>query len=486
MRVASVQPNDHAGSRGHVRGGAETRAESTPDAGRASAFPAIPASLLARYTASVPRYTSYPTVPDWTGAFDADTWRAHLATLGTTRDPLSLYVHLPFCASRCLYCGCNATVTKHESVVDTYLDRLEHEVRMVSDSIITPPPVVELHLGGGTPNFLNERQTDRLLRVLKRAFRFDARTELSVEADPRLVTTGQLAHYRALGFNRISFGVQDLDADVQVAIGRIQPELLVRDVVARAREAGFSGINLDLIYGLPLQTPSSFAHTVASVIEMNPHRIACFGYAHVPWMHAHQKRIDITTLPMSAERIALFRYAAQALTEAGYVWIGLDHFARPEDPLAVAAMAGKLHRNFMGYTTRRTNNLLGIGCSAISEVNGWFAQNNSGLGAWQRDIDAGRLSLSRGHVHTADDVERGAAISHLMCNAELPFDQFVGDTESMVDSFQAFERDGLVAFEQERVVVTPLGRFFLRNMCTTLDAYRVEATKGDQRFSRSV
>lgn len=449
------------------------------------AVPAVDPSLLTRYDVSVPRYTSYPAVPDWTGAFTREAWQQHLGTLSSSAEPLALYVHLPFCASRCLYCGCNATVTKRSEVVDRYLDRLETEISILSDSIGGAPRVAEMHWGGGTPNFLDDPQIERLFGMLRRAFPIDARTECSVEADPRLVTRPQLDTFRQLGFTRISFGVQDLDPVVQHAIGRVQPESLVRHVVTQAREAGFSGINLDLIYGLPSQTADSFARTVEESLALSPDRVACFGYAHVPWMRAHQKRIDESTLPRGPERFALFRDAVDRFIGAGYEWLGIDHFALPADPLSLAAHAGRLHRNFMGYTTRIGENLLGIGTSAISEVNGWYVQNSPELGEWQRDIEAGQLSIARGHVRSTDDSERADAITHLMCNAELPFDMFLGDMYGLVDQFEAYAADGLVQFDSDKVVVTPLGRFFLRNLCATLDAYRF-ASDAPDRFSRAV
>lgn len=447
--------------------------------------PHVEPELLARYDVSVPRYTSYPAVPDWNGAFTRGAWMQQLGTLSGGTNSLALYVHLPFCMSRCLYCGCNATVTRRSEVVDRYLDRLQREIDLVSDAIGAPPRIAEMHWGGGTPNFLDERQTERLFTMLRCAFPIDGRTECSVEADPRLVSRQQLAQYHDLGFSRISFGVQDLDPVVQHAIGRIQPESMVREVVGMARDAGFSGINLDLIYGLPQQTDESFEHTVTECLALAPDRVACFGYAHVPWMRAQQKRIDETTLPRGTARFGLFRDAVERFVGAGYDWLGIDHFALPSDPLSLAAGAGRLHRNFMGYTTRVGENLLGLGTSAISEVNGWYVQNTPELGGWQRDIDIGQLSIARGHVRSVDDTQRADAITHLMCNAELPFDMFTGDMFELVDRFEAYASDGLLEFESDRVRVTPLGRFFLRNLCATLDAYRVN-TSTTFRFSRAV
>ncbi len=447
--------------------------------------PEVSPALLAKYDIPGPRYTSYPAVPDWRGTFDADAWSAHLRVLGSTDAPLALYVHLPFCASRCLYCGCNATVTTRTEIVDRYLGRLYRELDMLARAIGDRPRVVEMHWGGGTPNFLSNPQIEALFSRLHDIFGIDARTECSVEADPRLVTREQLRTFRQLGFSRISYGVQDVDGAVQEAIGRIQPVDMVRACVDMARDEEFSGLNLDLIYGLPRQTPDSFGHTIDTALSLEPDRVACFGYAHVPWMKAHQKRIDEGELPRAWDRFTLFRQAVHRFADAGFRWIGIDHFARPDDPLALAADAGRLHRNFMGYTTRSGEHLLGIGTSSISEVDGWFAQNAPELGPWQREIDAGHLPITRGHVMSDEDRIRAAAVSHLMCNAELPFDLFPDDIDSLVDRYEEFAADGLMVFETDRIAVTPLGRFFLRNLAFPLDAYR-GAADGPRRFSRAV
>lgn len=448
-------------------------------------LPTVPRELVGCYDVPVPRYTSYPTVPDWTGGFDATDWMRQLGTLSGSTAPLALYVHLPFCASTCHYCGCNATVTTRHEVVDAYLARLADEIMMVRSEIAKPPRIAALHLGGGTPNFLDNGQLARLLEMLQAAFPFDVLTELSVEADPRLVTASQLATLFDLGFRRISFGVQDLDPDVQGAIGRHQPLEMVQSVVALARGTGFHGINLDLIYGLPRQTAATFRRTLDAAIALDPDRVACFGYAHVPWMKANQKRIDETTLPARDDRFDLFQMAVESFVDAGYAWIGFDHFAKPEDTLARAAEVGRLHRNFMGYTTQAGENLLGLGTSAISEVGGWFAQSAPKLGAWQRAIDDGVLPIARGHRQTEDDRVRGAAITHLMCNAELPYAMWPEGEDDLDNRFEAFAVDGLVAFGPDRVTVTPRGRYFLRNLGSALDAYRARPAEGP-RFSRAV
>lgn len=432
----------------------------------------ISPELLARYDVAGPRYTSYPAVPDWNKAPDAAGWAAHLAALGAPDTSIALYVHLPFCASQCLYCGCNATVTTRAEIVDRYLVRLRIELDMLSRAMGGRPRVSEMHWGGGTPNFLNDAQLATLHDVLLSTFEIGTHTESSLEADPRLVTRSQLRLLRQLGFTRVSFGVQDLDAVVQQAIGRVQPRAMVQDAVTLAREEGFTGINFDLIYGLPHQTPERFAATVSDSLAMHPDRIACFGYAHVPWMRAHQRRIDMQSLPGATARFSLFRDAVQRFVGAGYEWIGIDHFARPDDALTQAMRSGALHRNFMGYTTQHSPHLLGVGVSAISSVNGWFVQNAPRLGEWQRRLEAGVLPVIGGHILTSDDQVRGAAIAHLMCHAALPATRYPDDKATMQALYSPFVDDGLVTFEDSGLRATAQGRWLLRNLAFPLDAYR--------------
>jgi oxygen-independent coproporphyrinogen-3 oxidase len=447
--------------------------------------PRIPPELLVKYDTPGPRYTSYPPVPDWTGGVDERVYRTALGTLG--HGDLALYVHLPFCASRCLYCGCTATVTTRAEVVDRYLARLEREVAMVTDAVGRAPLLREMHWGGGTPNFLSDDQLARAHGIIASHFTFAPDAELSVEADPRLVTPSQLARLRALGFSRISFGVQDLDPLVQEEIGRVQPTALVRSVVSEARAAGFGSLNVDVIYGLPRQDEATFRATLDEVIDLAPDRIACFGYAHVPWIRPHQRRMDESALPDRALRFALYQLAVERFTDAGYVWIGFDHFARPDDELARAAEAGRLHRDFMGYTARQSRNLIGVGVSAIGEVNGTFIQNHAHLGEWQQAIDAGALPITRGHHLSDDDHRRGLAIRELLCNSHLDRALLPDDDGETLDAYRAFEADGLVLIGEQAITVTPVGRYFLRNLAMVLDAYRKPSLGTESpRFSRTV
>jgi oxygen-independent coproporphyrinogen-3 oxidase len=447
-------------------------------------------ALLRKHDRPTPRYTSYPPVPAWQDDVDAAEYgRALAAIAARPSDPLALYVHLPFCAMRCLYCGCNAVVNTRRARVDAYLDRLVREMAMVGDACHgASHRVLELHLGGGTPNMLADDQFVRLDTELRRHFGLDAQTERSIEADPRQVTVAQLDTLVALGYSRISFGVQDLDAEVQHAIGRHQPLDVVEAAVREARAAGFASVNLDVMYGLPEQTPESFDATLDAVLSLDPERIAVFGYAHVPWMQPHQRAIREESLPKARLRLLLFRMAADRLERAGYVWIGLDHFAKPTDELAIALAEGRLTRNFMGYTVRRAPHLLGLGASAIGEADGRFVQNAAKLGDWEAAIDADRLPIVRGHRLTDDDRLRGEAIRTLMCDLELPRHFRQGALAAAWDRLAALAEDGVLTESAAGLRVTRLGRLVLRSLAAELDAAAdaVATSTASPRLSRAI
>jgi len=446
----------------------------------------LPTELIERYDRPGPRYTSYPTVPVWTPDYGAAEYTTALRTIAAD-DSLALYVHFPFCSAKCLYCGCNMTVTRRAETIDRYLDSLEHEVDMTIAAIAGRRTVTQMHWGGGTPNYLSDAQLQRAFEIFNARFTFAPDAELSIEADPRQVTRVQLAALRAMGFNRISYGVQDVDPEVQAVIGRKQPLALVRDACEAARAVGFAGLNVDVMYGLPLQTPATFTHTLLSVIDLQPDRIACFGYAHVPWMRPHQRAIDPALLPAATERFALFRLAVTAFEGSGYQWIGLDHFARTHDPLSEAQREGRLHRNFMGYTVMPADHLLAFGMSGISEVGRTFAQSAAKLNEWQAAVDGGALPIVRGHVLSDDDVRRREIIMQLMCNLELPLADLPSSMQSSLDRLRPLEEDGLIEFAPDRLRVTPLGRYFVRNVCMAFDAYLpAEAAASEPRFSRAI
>lgn len=437
------------------------------------------ARLLQKYSRPGPRYTSYPTVPVWSERFGAEDYRAALRELADAPDAadLCLYVHLPFCAMPCLYCGCNNAVTSKTEVVDAYLDRVAREIALVSDLLGGRRRVVQMHWGGGTPNVLTPRQMERLVRLLEAAFDLDWDGEMSIEVDPRIASPAQLKHVRALGFRRISLGVQDFAPEVQEAIGRRQPEALTMDIFAACRAVGFESVNLDLVYGLPLQTRATFERTVDTVLAMRPDRLAIFNYAHVPKLRPKQRHIRTEDLPDVTTRFAMFDDARRRLTAEDYVWVGMDHFARRDDELAVAAREKRLHRNFMGYTLRPASNLIAFGMSGISELSGYYAQNDAKLGRYQTTLDRGDLPIVRGHRLTPDDRRRRAAISHLMCNMELPLGDADEDLQAGLASLRPMEDDGLIRFESDRLTVTTLGRPFVRNICMTLDAYLNDAAQ---------
>ncbi len=437
-------------------------------------------SLLRKYDKPGPRYTSYPTVPVWSKGFDDGAYRDALAGLSTgSRSSLSVYLHLPFCARRCHYCGCNAVQGNGSKSVDGYLDCVERELELIEEAAGEANRAAHVHWGGGTPNYLSESQVRRAHGLIGATFGFAPDAEVSLEADPRLGSAEQAAMLRAVGFNRISLGVQDVDAGVQRAIGRHQSEERTRGFYRACREVGFESVNLDLVYGLPAQTESSFARTLEVVLDLSPDRIACFSYAHVPWIRPNQNAIDEDLLPSAEDKFSLFVQAVTTLTGAGYEWIGIDHFAKPDDELARAYRGRVLHRNFMGYTTDEGAAMVGLGMSGISDLLDCFAQNSSDLDDYRSALEGGRLPTVRGYFLSREDRLRRAVITHLMCNMELPF----GLTEAPfgvrieeafkveLERMQPFVDDGLVEIEPDRLRVTETGRFFVRNICMEWDSY---------------
>jgi oxygen-independent coproporphyrinogen-3 oxidase len=451
--------------------------------------------LMKEHARPVPRYTSYPTVPFWDKEFgDADYREALVEARDHAGEPLSVYVHLPFCAKRCYYCGCNAMVTHRDEVVDRYLDHVEREIEVVTGLMGRGRPVTQLHWGGGTPNFLSEAQTARVVGLLDDAFTLAPGAEVGIEMDPRIATPEQPRYLKRLGFNRMSMGVQDFDPRVQASIGRIQPEEMTVELLENARAAGFESVNFDLVYGLPYQTPESFRRTIDRVVELSPDRIAAFSYAHLPDLRKNQRAVDDSGLPDDATKLGIFLDAVETLGEAGYEWIGFDHFARPDDELAVAARERRLLRNFMGYTTRVAPDQVGFGVSAIGCLAGRFVQNDTGLARYQDALAADRLPVVRGHTLTHEDALRSAVIQHLMCNLEIPQDltleEFGGTVEELLpqapERFQAYEEAGFLDRRADRGwEVRTMGRFFMRNVASELDAY-LRASRELPVFSSSV
>jgi oxygen-independent coproporphyrinogen III oxidase len=438
-------------------------------------------ALLPRYATAGPRYTSYPTAPVWSERYGPEAFAADLAAAGRrAEEPLSLYVHVPFCRSLCHFCACNRVITRSDAPPARYLDAVLRELARLREGLGRARPVVQHHWGGGTPTHLLPDQVRRLFRGACDAFPLAEGAEVSIEVDPRVTSDAHVEALRECGFARISMGVQDFDPRVQQAIHRVQPVAETGALVERARRSGFRSVGFDLIYGLPFQTPESFARTLEEVIALAPDRVAIYSYAHVTWVAKQQRGFERGDLPDARTKLRLLLAAIRRFTEAGYVTVGLDHFARPDDDLAVALRTGTLRRNFMGYTTRAGTELLACGPSAISELETAFAQSERELDAWHAALDAGRLATLRGHALSADDLDRRYAIAAIMCAGELrAADYAQARGGALAERFAAelarlrpLADDGLVAIEEDGGLrVTPLGRLFLRNVAMVFDAY---------------
>lgn len=454
------------------------------------------AALLRQYDRPGPRYTSYPTAVEFNDSFDHSAYVGRLeAAAAAQRDPLSLYVHLPFCEARCSYCGCMTIITRKREIAGRYLGYLEREIEMLASHLGGRRRVVQHHWGGGTPTYLEPAQIRQLDAVVARHFDLDPAAEKAIEIDPRVTSIEQLDTLRTLGFNRLSMGVQDFTPEVQEAINRRQTEAQTRALFAGARALGFDSINIDLIYGLPQQQLDTFRRTLASVIELRPNRLAVYSYAHVPWLRPHQKQIDAATLPDAALKLELIAAAIDAFVGAGYVAIGMDHFALPDDELAAASAARRLHRNFMGYTTRPAADMLGVGVSAIGDVRGAFAQNHKKLTSYYDALERGEFPIERGYALSADDLVRRYVIGELMCNFHVDFDEVAGRFGVAFDDYFSREldaiaaggalADGFITMGGRSLDVTPAGRLFVRNVCMAFDRY-LPAHHGRPVFSRTV
>ncbi|RYF39385.1 MAG: oxygen-independent coproporphyrinogen III oxidase [Comamonadaceae bacterium] len=451
--------------------------------------------LLRRFDIAGPRYTSYPTADRFVEAFStADYGQALAQRAGgpaAAAMPLSLYVHVPFCESLCYYCACNKIITRHHERSAPYLRYLAREVDLHTAQIGTGQPVTQLHLGGGTPTFLSDTELAELMAMLGRSFTLVPGGEHSIEVDPRTVDASRLAALAALGFNRISFGVQDFDVDVQKAVHRIQPFAQVRALMEEARAVGFDSINIDLIYGLPRQTPESFARTLAQVQEIRPDRIALYAYAHLPERFKPQRRIVSAELPGAAAKVAMLAQSLAALEAAGYVYIGMDHFALPGDSLAAAKRHGRLHRNFQGYSTQPDSDLIGLGVSAIGRVGPTYSQNAKTLEEYCDHLDQGRLPVVRGLALSRDDLARRAVIMALMCQGRVLFEtieqawllDFRVYFAAELAQLQELAQQGMVELDEAGIQVTAQGWFFVRAVAMVFDRY-LQADRNRAKFSR--
>lgn len=440
----------------------------------------VSVDLLHRYNVQGPRYTSYPTAPVWREDLGPAEYEGILAESGAAARPapLSVYLHIPFCESLCFFCACNVVITGNHVVEDPYLALLEREIDWISARVGADREVVQLHWGGGTPTYLAPDRITRLAEKLRSAFRFAADAEVGVEIDPRVTTPTHLTSLRAAGFNRLSMGVQDFDPAVQEAIHRIQTYEETRALVESAREMGFDSVNMDLIYGLPLQTPDSFRRTIERILEIGPDRLAVYSYANVPWMKKHQKLLE-SRLPGEREKFEIFRTALARFTEAGYEYIGMDHFARPQDELSRARRDRTLHRNFQGYTTKAGTDLIGMGVSAIGAVGNVFVQNRRELAAYRSAVLSEGAATFRGFRLSADDRLRREVIGNLLCHgviviAEIESAFGIDFRDYFADSLDRLApcvEDGLVLISDTEVRATALGRVFLRNLAMRFDAY---------------
>ena len=446
--------------------------------------PVLDGELLKRYDRPGPRYTSYPAAPQFTTQFGLDELREHAARSNRRSGlrPLSLYVHVPFCFSPCFYCGCTKLITRETAKGVRYVEQLLHEIALVAPLFDRERPVVQLHLGGGTPNFLSAETLAWLIEGLGEAFTLSRAPDrdFSIELDPRTVPPDYAAALARIGFNRVSLGVQDFDPAVQRAVNRLQSTEETLDLIDACRDSGFRSVNVDLIYGLPRQTAAAFRRTLRMVMSARPDRLAVYGYAHLPGLFKAQGRIDRGSLPSAAERLELLRLAIDELSAGGYRYIGMDHFALPDDQLVRAQEAGGLQRNFMGYTTHAGCDLIGLGVSAISHIGESFSQNFRELKKWETALAAGRLPLWRGLALSADDRVRAAVISQLMCQgvievraieARFGIDFKAYFAESLA-RLRVPAADGLIVMTDDRITVTGTGRLLLRSIAMCFDAYQ--------------
>jgi oxygen-independent coproporphyrinogen-3 oxidase len=447
-------------------------------------------SLIEKYNYSGPRYTSYPTALEFHDGFGFD--ELTRAAAQYPQRPLSLYIHIPFCHKLCYYCGCNKVVTRHQDKADIYLDYLEREIAALAPQY-AGRIVSQMHWGGGTPTFLTHEQLGRLMGMVHQHFKFADGAEVSIEVDPREIELNTMDRLAELGFNRLSVGIQDFDKSVQLAVNRVQDEAFIEALLVRARHVGFNSINLDLIYGLPLQTPLSFAATLRRVIELNPDRLSVFNYAHLPSRFAAQRKINEADMPSAPQRLSMLRDTIEILTRSGYQFIGMDHFAKPDDELAKAQRAGVLHRNFQGYTTQGDSDLLGLGVSSISMVGDSYSQNRKSLKEYYAQLDELGHAQWKGVALTPDDLIRRSVIKSLICNFSLDFsvieeafglvfiDYFADDLQLL----RTFVEDGLVELSDTGIKVSSAGRLLIRNICMCFDRYFREQARRQQ-FSRVI
>ncbi len=458
-------------------------------------MPALTPELLQKFDIAGPRYTSYPTADRFVEAFAENEYKQALEQrrVGGMALPLSIYVHIPFCESLCFYCACNKIITKHHERGAEYLRYLSREIDLHVKYLGTKQLISQLHLGGGTPTFFTDDELSELMSMLRRSFVLASGGEYSIEVDPRTVDDKRLEHLAVLGFSRLSFGVQDFNTEVQKAVHRIQPAEQVFALVETARRLKFESVNVDLIYGLPKQTPESFAQTLAQIVELRPDRIALYAYAHLPERFKPQRRISEYELPAASAKIAMLSDALSTFISAGYVYIGMDHFALPSDSLAVAKRQGRLHRNFQGYSTRPDCDLIGLGVSSIGRIGATYSQNAKILDEYYDYLNQGRFPVVRGLALSRDDLVRRAVIMALMCQGELQYESI--ELAYMIDfkdyfstelkAIKELENVGMVELEDDGIVVTDTGWYFVRAIAMVFDRY-LQTDRNRTRFSKII
>lgn len=438
----------------------------------------ISAEFLQKYNRPGPRYTSYPTAPVWKEDYGPDDLEKCFEQANELGSPISIYMHIPFCESLCLFCACNVSIQKNKDVAIPYLSALKHEIEHVGKRISKKRPVIQFHWGGGTPTYLSPAQMVDLFGFTREWFSFAPDAEIGIEIDPRVTNREHLETLRRLGFNRLSMGIQDFEPRVQQTIHRVQPYEMTRDTIRAARALGFESLNVDLIYGLPYQTADSFRSAIEQVLTLAPDRVAMFSYAHVPWLKKQQGSFA-AHLPEGMEKFRIFRAGLEGFLAAGYIYIGMDHFARPTDELAVAQRDRTLHRNFQGYTTKAGADLYGMGVSAISSIGEAYAQNHREVTAYETTVGARGIATMRGYRLSEDDRIRRVVIGRLLCHTVIPKAEverefgidFAEYFATELEQLEQARADGLVELTRHEISVTPLGRIFIRNVAMTFDRY---------------
>lgn len=454
----------------------------------------IDKDTILKYDKPGPRYTSYPTAPEWTAEVTAQVYKEKLRQFGQSSKTLSLYIHLPFCQSMCYFCACTTIIRKRDDKYgDEYLEYLFKEIELVRQSIGARKKVRQFHWGGGTPTFLTERQIEKLFRKVTEHFDIDFDGEVAIEIDPRTIDQSKMQTLRRLGFNRVSMGIQDFDGEVQKQVNRLQPYKIVKNFFDWCRELKFQSINCDLIYGLPGQTPKQFGETIDKVIDLKPERIALYSFAYVPWLKKHQSRLDAQKLPTNDQKLDIFLQSRNQFLNAGYQAIAMDHFALKTDEMAQAFNKGALHRNFMGYTVKPADEFIGLGMSAIGFLEDTFVQNHKTINDYYKPLKEGILPVEHGKVLTEDDRMRQWAINALMCRFQIDKNAFQKKFKNNFDEYFSYEaphigqcvKEGLLTTQGEFINVTELGRIFIRNVCMGFDWY-LRQPKSHRRFSRTV